>query len=282
MTEPRVQMSIEIEGKHINTNTIDCFTSVSLEDIMIECFKENNDFIIARVKSTPLCLKKASYYQYYWANSFNRIVFKRNPLTNRVTKYTIKNPIDLRCILGDVDYFKIKRNQNVLFYALTGKNRYLKPLTENNAVYITEKENETGEEKISIQLKATYFATELDFINNIDCREYFKKNLNSGELNFLYDTNISKVNSNIVNKVDIEEEYWKHKKIVNFIRFLYCVSIIMICLVVCLALFPDYKGIVAVSMGCTVLLTIVVGLYIYFYMKKYIKKLQDNIYPKNL
>lgn len=271
MIGSKVNISLNIDNYNLDINIKDILILNTFEEIIKECFNDKKDFIIARVESIPICLTKDSYYEYFWANSLNRILFKINKETNNIIKYNIKNPRDNSFIFGKVDYYKIKNNKILLLYLLTGRKRYLTQLKRKT--YLKQNYNNF----FHLIIESEYFASDFTFINKEECRKYFKLNLNESEVCFLYENNNEKINSNLIEEVNIKLELWKHKKIIFLQYFLWFSVIFVFILLFGIFIFPNLKNIIIIIFSFFLVFLLFYCLYTYWIMKLYYERLNKII-----
>merc|ERR1719354_752587 len=92
----------------------DPFTLETFEAMLKLHMQKEIDFIIARVKTADPEDEDRFYYSYYAAHHINKVLFRTQPDEGLLHRMRAKNPLNNMPIVGDVHYFVIKANKDIL------------------------------------------------------------------------------------------------------------------------------------------------------------------------
>ncbi|KAF7698612.1 hypothetical protein CDIK_1393 [Cucumispora dikerogammari] len=179
MAPSDIKIFLKLNNNKIALTDVEPFTLSTFKDLIIDSFEANVDLLIGRVRNKIENRTSGTKLisSFYCANSLNRILFKYDSSRHLLHKIMILNPTNNLPILGKIDYFKVIFDETLL-QCLYLNNFSAKNVEMRNTSFYYR--NNT------LIIKAEKFASDEDFFNNHETREYFRKNCEKDDM-FLFE-----------------------------------------------------------------------------------------------
>lgn len=213
------------ELDEIDGNIYETFTLEEIRCLILAYREKDKDFLLARVTTPDPENGNLFYHFYYSAAEINRVLFRIEANRRLLHRMKVKNPLNNMLISGQILYYKIpmeKIDQTITnyFYSYEDRDVHSEKLqissdtltahpdasskvhqsTQSFRKYYEEKTINDLEKDIKtiksvmkkknkqkLVYKASFFATDDDFLVCSDIREYFKKNALDPNDEFLYE-----------------------------------------------------------------------------------------------
>ena len=167
----------ENEKIRIDATQDESFTLEPFITLIEACYAANKCFILARVQTMDpiydtlgkemMCPK--SYYSYYDAQHFNKILFTTQPEKGLLHRMKAKNPLNNMNIIGKVEYFYISP---------LSIQASIKEFLKATTAFYSGKEKGAVEKAATLTpvflFQANYLANDEDFLSIVKVREFFR------------------------------------------------------------------------------------------------------------